>query len=96
MDIGNEQQRQGKSQVTNTNIYFPRFAKDGTDRAQRILSDERIAGKRAPYHVYYRKSGKPKVDAAYRDTPQEAIEFIRKAVRGAEILGVVSTVPMEL
>jgi hypothetical protein len=81
--------------MTTTAPTFPRFAKDGTDRAERVLSDERMAGKRAQYHVYYRKNGKPTVDAAYCNTAEEAVARIKKWVKKAEILGVLSTVPVE-
>ena len=75
-----------------TNIFFPRIANDGSDRGARVLTDELYAGKRAPYHVYYRKNGKLMVDAAYCATPQEATDRIKKWVKKAEILGVVSTI----
>lgn len=70
-----------------------RFAKNGTDRAARILTDEQIAGKRAPFHVYYRrKNGKPFVDAAYTATAADAEKFITSNIRGATVIGVLETV----
>ena len=55
----------------------------------RILGDERFGGKRADFHVYYRHNGKPKVDVAYGDQPEQ---FIRKLRRGTvEIIRIVKT-----
>ncbi len=55
----------------------------------RILADERFAGQRADFHVYYRHNGKPIVDVAYGNQPEQ---FIRKARRGkVEIIRIVKT-----
>lgn len=44
-----------------------------TDKANRVHSSERICGKRAQYHIYYRHNGKVRFDALWSSTPQEAI-----------------------
>lgn len=55
----------------------------------RILADERFAGKRADFHVYYRHNGKPLVDVVYGDQPEQ---FIRRHRRGTvEIVRIVKT-----
>lgn len=48
----------------------------------RVLEDERFAGKRADYHVYYyNHKGKGTVDAAYGETEEAArAEFARCAL----------------
>lgn len=55
----------------------------------RVLGDELFVGQRADFHVYYRHNGKPKVDAAYGDKPEQ---FIRSRRRGTvEIIKIVKT-----
>jgi uncharacterized protein (DUF302 family) len=62
----------------------------------RVLQDERAAGKRAPFHVYYTERGKVRVTAAYASTEAGAKAFARGAFRElrmkAEVLDVVATV----
>jgi hypothetical protein len=75
-----------------------RFTKDGTDRAMRVSATEREAGKRASYHVYYRRNGKTMFDASYADTPQQAekdmLGFAKELRwKGVEVVGVISLVP---
>ena len=81
-------------------IYLPRFTKSGDDRALKVHSSERDAGKRANYHVYYRQAGKVYFDPSWSATPQSAIEntagMFKEVRMKAEVLGVVSLVPCEV
>lgn len=70
-----------------------RFAKDGTDRAARILSEEYIYGSRATYHVFYQtKRGKKFVQACFAPTAAECEKWLLQNVRGATIIGSLKTV----
>jgi hypothetical protein len=47
----------------------------GTPTARRVLDQERIVGRRAPYHVYYKSAaGKTCVDPVYEVDSVEAAE----------------------
>jgi hypothetical protein len=79
-------------------MLYPRFAKDGTDRALRVLDQERQAGKRANYHVFWRNArGKLRVDPSYAATPQDAeastLGFLKQLRIKGEVVGVLSLVP---
>ena len=68
------------------------------DLATRIHSAERDCGKRATYHVYYRRSnGKLLFDPSWEQTPQAALEafsgFLKEVRIKAEIVKVVSLTP---
>ncbi len=49
--------------------------------ARRMLDSERIAGRRADFHVYYRRNGKLFVDAMWAKTEREAADKMRGFAR---------------
>jgi hypothetical protein len=70
-----------------------------TNLSAKVHSSERDAGKRATYHVYYRKNGKLLFDPSWLETPQEASESVLKMVKlvsrraTVELVKVVSLTP---
>lgn len=75
---------------------FPRYGKNGNDRAQKVHSEEIILDVRAPYHIYYRKNGKSYFVMGFGRDPEAAVKWVRPALgRNAEILGVLKTEPVE-
>lgn len=80
--------------------YIPRFSQKGTDRASIVSATEREAGKRANYHVYYKRGDKTFFDPSWATTPQEAVTqmygFFRELRMKADVIGIVSLVPCEV
>jgi hypothetical protein len=61
----------------------------------RVLSDEKIAGVRAKFHVFYKnRRGVTTVSAAFTETTQEAEQYVRQA-QGRNFLSLIGTVKTE-
>jgi hypothetical protein len=70
-----------------------------SDLSSKVHSSERDAGRRATYHVYYRRNGKLFYDPSWLETPDAAgaavVKMVKQAYRRAtvELVKVVSVTP---